>query len=209
VSQPSSVKTGDRRTLVELVRKGAKPEELEQLLDGLDHAARYAECVALTGADQAKLFELSAGRGCTIAGDFVPESVGTLVEVIHHGKNSLPVFKQFQKRFARPKTPHVPPAAVGYNEQTMRAFTGPGFFVAREERHESGEKTVVIDYTRLPDEKVATWPEILPNTARLSRFIYNGTQDWMWRVSKHVTIGRARRASGWMDNWFVLCREER
>jgi hypothetical protein len=67
---------------------------------------------------------------------------------------------------------------------------------------------VVVDYKLLPNEKPAEWPKILPNTARLSRFIYNCTNDWMWKVSKHVTVGRARRDSGWMPNWFVLCRED-
>jgi len=97
---------------------------------------------------------------------------------------------------------------IGYNEQAMKLFTGPGYFVAREDKSESGVQTVVIDYKQIPNEKVPSWPGILPNTARLSRFIYNGTSDWMWKVSSHVSVGRARRDSGWMDNWFVLNRED-
>ena len=43
--------------------------------------------------------------------------------------------------------------------------------------------------------------------ARLARFIYHRTRDFMRGVSEHVTIGRATREGKPMDNWFVLCRE--
>jgi len=66
---------------------------------------------------------------------------------------------------------------------------------------------VNIDYTRVPPRGAEGWPAVLPNSARLSRFIYNGTQDRMRGVSAHVTIGRASRAGKDMDNWFVLVRE--
>ena len=49
---------------------------------------------------------------------------------------------------------------------------------------------------------------IMPNSVRLSRFIYNGTVDVMRRVSGHVTIGRAVRDNKPMDAWFVLVRRD-
>jgi hypothetical protein len=91
----------------------------------------------------------------------------------------------------------------GYNEQTFKSFTGPGYFVA----YNIDEGEVNIDYTRVPPRGAEGWPAVLPNSARLSRFIYNGTQDRMRGVSAHVTIGRASRAGKDMDNWFVLVRE--
>jgi hypothetical protein len=195
-------------SLAQLVRDSKEIDVIAAQLDGLDHAGRMQEISKLTRADQARLFELSAGRACSLATDFVPAGKPPLTEVIHWGYNSLAMFRTFQKRFCWPAQPHVPKIAIGYNEQAMKFFTGPGFFVAREDTSESGVLTVVVDYKLLPDEKPESWPTILPNTARLSRFVYNGTRDWMWKVSRHVTIGRARRDAGWMDNWFVLCRED-
>ena len=49
-------------------------------------------------------------------------------------------------------------------------------------------------------------PAILPNDARLSRFVFNQTKDLVRGVSKHVSIGRASRGTRQLDNWFVLCR---
>lgn len=190
-------------TLSGLVRDRAAIDDIARHLDALAPEARLAEVAALSGKEQQALFELAKGRGCTVDRDFTPGK-GALVEVIHEGKNSLPVFTRFQKRFARLEG--AEPRTTGYNHQAMAAFTGPGYFTAREAELD-GVKTVVIDYTLLPAERAAGWPEILPNTARLSRFVYNGMQDWMWRVSAHVTIGRARKASGWQPNWFVLCRQ--
>ena len=195
-------------SVAELVRSGQSIEAVARAFDALDHTGRLAQMYELTHADQEKLFTLAAGRACSIAGDFIPAGKQPLQEVIHWGINSLPVFRKFQKRFTAPRTPGAAPIALGYNEQTMKTFTGPGFFVAREAASESGVKTVVVDYTLLPDHKPDAWPTILPNTARLSRFVYNGTNDWMWKVSANVTVGRARRESGWMPNWFVLCRED-
>src|SRR5262245_49347781 len=86
----------------------------------------------------------------------------------------------------------------------MRLFTGPGYFVA----YVAPEGGVHIDYRRTPSDRPASWPPILPNSARLSRFIYNGTVDVMRRVSTHVSIGRAMRDGKPMDAWFVLARRD-
>jgi hypothetical protein len=67
---------------------------------------------------------------------------------------------------------------------------------------------VVVDYTRpLPRRAPPGLPPIVPNHARLSRFVYNGTVDVLRGVSERVTIGRATRGGRPLDNWFVLCRE--
>lgn len=172
-------------------------------LDALPDDRRVAEARSLSSGEQARLFAAAEGFRSLGLEHFVPRDAPPLREVVHHGRNSLPAFRLFEKRFCR--TTRNDDALCGYNEQTFRPLTGPGYFVARE--IERGE--VLIDYTELPSEKPPEWPEILPNSARLSRFIYRGTRDVMRGVSRHVTIGRASRGGRPMDNWFVLCRAER
>jgi hypothetical protein len=177
---------------------------LSAALDALDHPARMSAALALTAAQQAALFDAAKGHRPITLEDFVPRARGELSPVIHHGRNSLPLFTRFQKRFARAPSSEAPEELWGYNEQAMRAFTGPGYFVA----YPLGDGEVNIDYTRLPPRGAPGWPAVLSNSARLSRFIYNGTQDLMRGVSAHVTIGRASRGAKVMDNWFVLVRED-
>jgi hypothetical protein len=175
-------------------------------LDALEHDARLDRVRALDRRSQAALFEAAKGYKTITLADFVPSSVGAMREVIHHGRNTLPAFKLFQKRFCKPDADVD--ALWGYNEQAMRFATGPGYFVAHDWDDE-GKKGVVIDYHMVPPRHPEGWPDIRPNSARLSRFVYFETRDVMRAVSKHVSIGRASRNDKWMDAWFVLCREDR
>ncbi len=182
--------------------KGCDAKGLSAWLDGLPAAQRLAEVRELTGREQSVLYEAAKGLRPLSIADYVPAGMAPLREVIHEGKNSLPLFSRFQKRFCLPE-----PAATelwGYNEQALRWATGPGYFRAR--GIEDGQ--VLIDYLEVPPGKAEGWPEIRPNSARLSRFVYFQTRDTMRGVSKHVTIGRAARDGKWMDNWFALCRDE-
>ena len=169
-------------------------------LDGLARARRIAEVRDLAAVDQARLFDAAAGFRCVTLEDFVPATVPPLRPVVHCGRNSLPLFRLFEKRFCRPDSAGA--VLWGYNEQPWKALTGPGYFVARQ----ATDAEVVIDYGEVPSHKPAEWPRILPNSARLSRFIYDRTRDFMRGVSQHVTVGRATRGGKPMDNWFVLCR---
>jgi len=173
---------------------------LAAYLDGLAGARRIAEVRDLAAAEQARLFDAAAGVRPATLDDFVPAAEPPLRPVIHYGRNSLPLFRLFEKRFCRPEGGGA--ELWGYNEQPWRTITGPGYFVARQA---SGAE-VVIDYCEVPPRKPAEWPPVLPNSARLSRFIYYRTRDYMRGVSQHVTIGRATRDGKPMDNWFVLCR---
>lgn len=177
--------------------------ELSDYIERLPSTIRIEEACSLSGDEQSALWEVSAGFRPVTIEDFVPASVPAMTQVIHHGKNSLPMFSRFQKRFCRPDEPGST-ELWGYNHQAMAPFTGPGYFVTRDAP--AGE--VVIDYLRVPPRKPHGWPKIMPNSARLSRFIYYLTQDFMRGVSTHVTIGRATRKGKPMDNWFVLCRED-
>jgi hypothetical protein len=181
-------------------KSGCDAKGLGAWLDGLSPEARLAEVRALSAKEQAALFEAVRGLRPLALPDFVPVDMPALREVIHEGKNSLPLFSRFQKRFCRPEG--GAPELWGYNEQAMRWATGPGYFRARP--IEDGQ--VLIDYFEVPPGKPAEWPKILPNSARLSRFVYFHTRDTMRGVSKHVSIGRAARDGKWMDNWFALCR---
>lgn len=193
--------------LKKLILSGASIDEIEKALNNLDHGTRKAAVEALGGKEQKALFEAAAGRGCSLK-DFVPEGTPAMSEVIHWGKNSLPMFTAFQKRFCVPEKQEESPIAYGYNEGATRSLVGPGYFIAREKAHENGSPTVVIDYYSVPSEKPASWPAIRPNSAGISRFVYDQMEDWMWKVSEHVSIGRAKRKGKWAENYFVLCRED-
>jgi len=172
-------------------------------LDGLDEAARVAFVRSIGARQQALLYEAAAGFRPLTLDDFVPAGVAPLTQIIHSGKNSLGAFTLFEKRFCR--ATGRADRLFGYNEQSLKTITGPGYFVC----YQIDAGQVLIDYTELPPEKPDAWPPILSNKARLSRFIYNGTKDTMRGLSKHVSVGRAARGEKWMDNWFVLCRRER
>jgi hypothetical protein len=175
-------------------------DAIAEWLDKADSGQRLAEVRKVSGANQARLFAATKGRSGLTLGSIVPVDTPPLTEVIHHGRNSLPMFNVFQKRFARVSDSDV---LVGYNEQSMRWATGPGYFMAREE---AGE--IAIDYRVLPDVKVDSWPDILSQSARLGRLVYYGMVDMLRPVSSQVTIGRAWKGGKVTNNYFLLCRDE-
>ena len=182
-------------------------KEIARVLDGVAEPMRIQSVAELGRRELARLFDAAADNEPITLEHFVPPGVAPMVEVIHEGKNSLGLFTRFQKRFCRPK--NGGDELWGYNEQSMRLFTGPGYFVT----HRPTEKLaiagdIIVDYRLIPPDKPAGWPPIMPNTARLSRFIYNGTVDVMRRVSDHVSIGRAMKDNKPMDAWFVLVRRD-
>jgi hypothetical protein len=181
---------------------------ISRVLDELGHSGRLDTIRGWDADQQAAIYKAAKGYLPLALEHFVPATVGAMTEVIHHGKNSLPAFTHFQKRFCRP--PPVDGEASegqlwGYNHQELQLWTGPGYFVAHLAESD-GE--VAIDYTLAPPGKPGDWPDLLPNSARLGRFVYYGTIDIMRGISKHVSIGRARRGEHWMNAWFVLCRED-
>jgi hypothetical protein len=135
----------------------------------------------------------------------VPPNHGDLEEVRHLGRNTLPAFRIFEKRFCRlPGSDAASPGQLaGYNFQTMSPVTGPGYFMARDDT-EHGE--VLVDYGRLPEARPEAWPEVRSNERGLSRFIYGFMVDRLRRVSEHVTIGSAARKGREMGSYFVLSR---
>jgi hypothetical protein len=196
-------------SLVEQIRSDAKILEIARHLDGLSHEARLAEMRALSGRDQKKLFRAAQDSPPLDLDFFVPAGTPDLTQVIHHGKNSQPAFRNFQKRWCRPGDRKD--VLYGYNETVLRPLIGPGYFVARETGDDGRDPrgAIVVDYFQVPEGPVAPgWPRVKPNASGLQRFVYDKTRDYMRRVSAHVSIGEAHRLEQRVMGWFVLCRED-
>jgi len=183
-----------------------KPIEISQFLDALGHEDRV-RCIRSTGrADQQRLWDAVDGFAPVRLAEIVPPDIAAMETVRHFGKNTLPLFSEFEKRFCRP--PEVDPAQPselhGFNYQTMQPVTGPGYFVAVEDAKRS---EVLVDYRRVPANHPEGWPEIRSNERGLSRFVYGFMVDTLRRVSQHVTIGSAARKGKDMGSWFMLSRE--
>jgi hypothetical protein len=188
--------------LTELIKQDPVDRQaIAAYLDGVTHAERVAAIRSVGGTKlQARLYEAVATAPRVSLGDLVPPDAPPLREVIFEGKNSLPAFTLFQKRFCRPTSGSS--ELWGYNHQTLAWLTGPGYFVV----HEDGSGAA-IDYRNVPPTHPPSWPEIHPNSRGLSRFVYNNMVDYLRRVSADVFIGRAYRGGKPQPNYFLLCRE--
>jgi hypothetical protein len=192
--------------------EAAGVDAIAAFLDGLSHDARLAETRALNRDAQRNLYRKAASAKALTLLDFVPQTVPPRTEVIHHGRNTLPLpggLRHFHKRFSRPDASET--QLFGYNQSPFISTVGPGFFVAimtagRPEWESRG--AVVIDYFQIPDGPVpAGWPPVIPNTQGLQRFVYHRTRDFMRRLSNHVTIGAAYKEEKSLDHYFILCRQ--
>jgi len=184
--------------------------DISTALDSLDPSERWAACNRLDRAQQRTLFGRADPGGLDLA-DLVP-GVGSGVEVIHDGLNTLPMpppLRRFSKRFCRPATAGVD-HLYGYNEGPPRRLIGPGYFLARltgADDPNHGLGSVMVDYARVPSGAVAAgWPPVVPNTKGLQRFVFHGTSDYLRRVSAHVCVGAAVKDGKPLDHYFVLCR---
>lgn len=194
-------------TLRELLSSDAPDmRAIEIHLDGLDASARVDEIRSLGRAAQSRLFDAAEGFKPITLDAIVPRSRGAMSEVVHFGKNTLPAFSHFAKVFIRPDDERAG-ELWGYNRAGgfVETVVGPGYFVAYP-YEVAGE--ILVDYLRIPPKRLEHWPAILPNSARLSMVVYDGTQDILRGVSEHVTIGRATKAGKAMSAWFTLCRDD-
>ena len=175
---------------------------LSSYLDRLERSVRIRQIRSLRAREQASLFDAAKDYLPIQVEHFVPAGKSVFQEVVHFGRNSLPALYIFEKRFCLPDVDSGD--LWGYNEQSLKGLTGPGYFIARQD----SKFEFVIDYNEVPPSKPVSWPAVLPNSSRLGRFIYFGTRDFVRRVSEHVTIGRATREGKPLDNWFILCRDD-
>ncbi|WP_437827773.1 hypothetical protein [Sorangium sp. So ce1153] len=198
--------------LIQLLRQNAPVARLAEHLDGLTHDERLRALSTTTRADQRALYA-AAGQAPALTLDFfVPDGTPRRVGVHHKGRNTLPLpspFRFFEKRFALPEDGSA--RLFGYNEGLTRSWVGPGFFVAvptagNPSWQERG--AVVIDYFQVPDGPVPPgWPPVVPNSKGLQSVVYDGTRDFMRRLSRDVSIGAAYKGEKPLDHYFTLCRE--
>jgi len=193
----------------EAVRQALKANPLD--IDALGAAlsalegdeARVAAIRAIGGRDQARIWAAAAGRSTSLE-DIVPSDRGAATEVIHAGKNSLPVFTNFEKRFCRVEGKDD--VLYGYNEGVTRSVIGPGCFVAH---HFADRDEVGVDYYQVPPDDAVLpdgWPRPVPNEKGLQMLVYAKMIDYLRKVSDHVTIGRAVKNGKETGNYFLLCR---
>lgn len=198
-------------------------EELRSLLEGggtLDAVAGHLRNLGLDGrrdallslgrAHQRALYAL-AGRGWPVsAEDLVPPGDPD-TEVVHQGRNTLLVFRRFEKRFAR----HGDGTVYGYNEGITRRLIGPGYFVCRPcvGPVETARSAWVVDYLQVPDGPVPEgWPFVRPNWLGLQVLVFHHTRDYLRRVAPGVIIGSAYKTvlgrELALDSYFVLVRDQ-
>lgn len=182
------------------------PQPISDLLDGLDEPSRLAAVRSLGRGQQRKLWHAVDGFRSVRLVDMVPPGVPDLTAVRHYGKNSLPLFRLFEKRFYRPggQDPSHPKELGGANFQSIQLLTGPGYFVAVDspERPE-----VLIDYYRVPKVKPDDFFPIEENRRNRGGLVYGYMIDTLRRVSEHVTIGSAAKHGKDIGAYFVLCRD--
>ena len=178
---------------------------LAEILDGLGHEGRVHATRTWTKKQKQALFEAVKGFRPIDLDFLVPASVGTLVEVVHDGHNTLPLFNDFQKRFVKLEGEEF--AVAGYNEQSMRGIAGPGYFVATKGEGEH-EGELVFDYDKVPKTKPEHWPTIEKNDGFISGIVNGGMKDYVRALSSHVSIGVAFKNGKHRGFWFSLVRKD-
>ncbi len=157
---------------------------------------------------QGRLWEQVASNPPVVTSDLVPIDHPAMQAVVFHGKNSLPLFTEFEKICCRPSS--LADSSLnelwGYNRSPTMKVVGPGYYVTHD-TPDSELGACAFDYNRLPLRAAEGWPDIKPNGRGVSRFVYNRMIDYMRRVADDVFIGLATRDEKSMSSWFVLVRE--
>lgn len=194
-------------SLNEMMNSKASAEDITAWLNEQSNDTRVREIRSLNKKSQRSLYELAAENAPLTLDYFASAPVGQ--ECIHEGKNSLPAFTLFQKRFVRLEDGSV----VGYNHGSTLPIIGPGYFVLKETAGNpdwTPNGSVVVDYYEVPAVTAAVpshWPTIKPNHKGLQVLVYNKMHDFMRRVSDDVSIGVAFKKGQSIDSYFLLCRQ--
>lgn len=181
-------------------------EKLAEILDGLGHEGRVHTMRTWTKKQMAEIFDACADRSISLD-LLVPPSVGNNVEVIHDLKNTLPLFANAQKRFARLEGDVA--EMGGYNRQHgVARVSEPGYFTVRPGDGDHASE-LVIDYGTVPRSKPDVWPAIAPNDRGvLNPIVWGGMVDYLRRISEHVSIGRATKKGKPIGQYFALVRRD-
>jgi len=204
--------------LQELIRAKTPIEQIEAHLDGLSHEDRRAQVEGLATGDLGPLYALAAGRHVELD-FFVPDGLAPGREVVHHGRNSLPVIGgTFRKRFTRLAGDEE--LIGGFNDNdgfvsNVGWFTGPGYFVVRARGCANPDgrgdtEQLFVNYYETPqgDAPVQGWPAPVGNDGITRSLSFGGMCDYMWRVSAHVSIGEAWKKGSNLKQYFALVRED-
>lgn len=188
-------------SLPTLLKRGASQRTIAAYIDSLAPYARLQEMLGVTHSLVGKLYDAVAGAPPLSLTDIVP--AGETGTVILEGRNSLPAFTRFQKRFTR-----IGDVIAGYNHQTMSVVTGPGFFVTQPAtKGETHPDEIFFDYTTDPPGNLpSSWPAFKPNTSGLSRLVYQDMKDFCRRVGEGVLVGKAYKKGVAQDAYFTLTR---
>ncbi|MCB9378092.1 MAG: hypothetical protein H6511_04940 [Holophagales bacterium] len=184
-----------------------RPVAIADRLDALPAALRTAVVRGLSRRAQRRLYEKVRGFAPVALAELVPPDRGDLETVRHLGRNTLPAFTLFEKRFCRlpGSARSAPESLAGFNFQKLAGLTGPGYFVAVAD---PARGEVLVDYRRLPTLRPPDWPVIRSNETGLARFVYGFMVDRLRRVARDVTIGSASRRGRELGSYFILSRED-
>lgn len=178
-------------------------DELAEIADSLDETGRIDAIRTLSRPEMARLWEMAenpAGRAelSLLLPDSTPP--GHTVEWI--GKNSLPAFNAFSKRFTR--SPEAG-TLTGRNVFSLERLVGPGYFTAVRRLEKPAE--ILFDYTRYPAAAPPGWPALARNDRGLSRFVFKDMHDYFRPIGQHLGIGAAFDTEGrFRGQYFVLTR---
>jgi hypothetical protein len=178
------------------------PRKVAAFLDQLVGGDRVVAVRSLGPGTLRALWDLADGFADMTLADLVPRTTPPYEPVIHYGRNTLPMFTLFEKRFYRMGDGST---VGGANFQTLSPFTGPGYFVVRKDE---GVPEVLIDYRCLPKDKPPDFPDIRSYDSGIAKLVYGSMVDAVRRVSEHVSIGAASRNGQMVGAYFVLCREQ-
>lgn len=194
-------------SLQALILEEKSIQEIGEWLNQQTKTERLLQIRSLTKKAQKKLY-LLAEASEPLNLDYFAPSAKNNTEIIHEGKNSLPAFTLFQKRFCRLDDGSI----VGYNHGSTMKLVGPGYFIAKEtagNKDWEDKGSIVIDYYDVPKNKpLDSWPEIKGNGEGLQRLVYYKMHDFMRKVSEHVSIGVAYKGGSYSGNYFILCRQD-
>lgn len=187
--------------LTSLLARGATRETIERYLDALAPSARIEEVLAITGKSVKRLYEAVRGAPPIALEEIVPADCTSTV--ILEGRNSLPAFSRFQKRFAR--VGDGGSVVIGYNHQLLGFATGPGYFVVVPAAPSGEHKNeILFDYTQAPPAEPAGWPPYISNRRGLSRAVFMDLHDYCRRVARGVLVGKAYKNGADQNAYFTL-----
>lgn len=189
--------------LAELLRADAEAEAIGEHLGALSIEQRIQEVRSLSRRAVGELYKAMSEQRQMTLDDFVPRDLPTGSRVPHHGINTLPLFRQFEKHFTWGSASED--ELWGYNKQQNQWITGPGYFIVQPA--EAGAE-LFIDYRSIPDGDVTDWPPRKPNEAGLSKLVYAGMQDDMRFICDGVSVGSARKGGKDLGQYFALVRGE-